>query len=281
MNIIPDVQWKSLIEDIRDIKGISMIIGATDSGKSSLLKYLLNELLRKKITISVIDADVGQSSLGLPGTICMKIFFHEHEPEKFTFEKMSFIGTVNPAMNMPAVISITGSMSIICREKSDITLIDTSGLISGETGRTLKILKIKTIKPEHIIALQIGEELEHILTFADEFHIHRIPLSRMVKSRSREERILYRKIKFREYFDKYKLNDFLLSKNSIRCYYKEKYFIPKYADYLQGTLIGLNHDDETKALGIVNEIGDDSIIFASPINSMKNINKIIFGDIKF
>lgn len=281
MNIIPNIEWKRIIEDIDNIRGISMIIGATDSGKSSLLKYLLRTLLRKKLIVSFVDSDIGQSSLGLPGTICMKTFYHEHDFNKFIFKKMSFVGTVNPAMNMSAVISITGKMTKICAEKSDITLIDTSGLISGEIGKSLKILKIKTVKPDLIIALQREKELEHILVSANEFHIQRIPVSQMVKSRSREERILYRKIKFREYFDKYKMNNFSLPKKTMQCYYKTNNFLPEFPDYFQGKIIGLNHNDETKALGIINEIDDNFIIFTSPIHSLKNINKIFFGDIKF
>lgn len=280
MKIIPEVKWKNLIEDLNNIRGASMIIGATDSGKSSLLKYLLKELLRKNLVTSVIDSDVGQSSLGLPGTVCMRVFYNEHDFDKFTFEKMSFVGTINPAMNMSTIISITSEMTKICRENSDFMLIDTSGLISGEIGKNLKILKIKSIQPEHIIALQRENELENILNFVENSYVHRIPVSRMVQIRTREERILYRKLKFKDYFSNCKLNNFIVSKNSIICYYKKNSFIPKYADCLKGKLIGLNYNDETKALGIVNEIDDGSIIFTSPIDSLKNINKIIFGDMK-
>lgn len=33
------------------------------------------------------------------------------------------------------------------------------------------------------------------------------------------------------------------------------------------------------ALGIVTEIADNSIIFRSPIKSLKGINRVVFGDI--
>ena len=46
-----------------------------------------------------------------------------------------------------------------------------------------------------------------------------------------------------------------------------------------GTLIGLNHDEDTKALGILEEITDTSVAFRSPIRSIGRINRILFGDI--
>jgi hypothetical protein len=44
-------------------------------------------------------------------------------------------------------------------------------------------------------------------------------------------------------------------------------------------LVGLNHNDDTNALGILLELGHNSITLKSPINSIRGINRIILGDI--
>ena len=66
--------WEVLLHKLLQNKGTALIIGATDSGKSTLAKYLVQKLVSQNINVCLIDSDVGQSSLGLPGTICMKVF---------------------------------------------------------------------------------------------------------------------------------------------------------------------------------------------------------------
>lgn len=45
-----------------------------------------------------------------------------------------------------------------------------------------------------------------------------------------------------------------------------------------GTLIGLNQDEDTIAVGILDEITENSVTFTSPIKALKRINKVVFGD---
>lgn len=279
MEIVPESEWKGLFEELIKLKGTAMVIGATDSGKSTLAMYLIKRLLSENIRVSLVDSDVGQSSLGLPGTISMKVFCNKKDLEDSGFDKMSFVGTVNPAKRISLIIDSTKRMSDICRGKSDITLIDTTGLISGNLGRALKIGKIKAIKPEHIIALQREAELEHILNLIEKIHIHRIRVSSMAKIRSREARIRYRRRKLGDYFNKAGIAEFLLHTNKARFFYNNKPFSPKGGEFTEGTLIGLNHGEDTMALGIVTEIPENSVIFRSPIKSLKKVNKVVFGDI--
>src|SRR4030043_1280111 len=97
MEILPELEWEGLLEKLKQQRGTAILIGATDSGKSTLTKYLVEKLIRENINVSVVDADIGQSTLGLPGTISMKVFSHEKDIEQYTFERMFFVGTTNPA----------------------------------------------------------------------------------------------------------------------------------------------------------------------------------------
>lgn len=97
MVIIPEPEWENICAELLLHKGPVMITGSTDSGKTTLAKYLLKKLIAENISICLVDSDVGQSSLGLPGTISMKLFQDEEDIKEFTFERMSFIGTINPA----------------------------------------------------------------------------------------------------------------------------------------------------------------------------------------
>jgi polynucleotide 5'-hydroxyl-kinase GRC3/NOL9 len=280
MEISPAPEWEGLFEKLRQQRGAALLIGATDSGKSTLAKYLVEELVRESIRVSIVDADVGQSTLGLPGTISMKVFSNERDIENFRFEKMTFVGSTNPVKKISMLIDGSKDMVDFCRKKSEIIIVDTTGLISGETGRALKIGKIKAIKPEHIIAVQRNDELEHILNLIEGVSIHRIKASIHAKCRDRENRIHYRKKKFLDYFDVKEISEFFLNQNDARFLYNSKPFNPREGDFKNGTIIGLNHNGDTIGLGLVVEIIDASVIFKSPIKSLKGINSVLFGDME-
>jgi polynucleotide 5'-hydroxyl-kinase GRC3/NOL9 len=315
MEIVPQYEWEGLAEELIKNKGIALLLGATDSGKSSLARYLIERLLSKGIRVSLVDSDIGQSTLGLPGTISMKTFTPlefsvfltgfktQLDIKDFKYEKMSFIGVLNPAKQISSMIEETKRLTVFARKHSEIVLIDTTGLVSGNVGKALKVGKVKAIKPEHIIAVQWYNELEQILALieigsekwevrSDDIKIHRIKASRMAKIRSRESRIRYRKEKFDNYFNDPRTTEFLLE--DVDFFYNGKPFSYRYADFKacpeprfrKGTLIGLNHNEDTKALGILSELISNfgtnrfrSVTFKSPINSLKGINRVVLGDI--
>lgn len=280
MEIVPGSEWETLFEELKRRKGTAIIIGANDSGKSTLARYLIKKLVSETLRVCLIDSDVGQSSIGLPGTISMKVFTDIDDLEDFRFGKMVFVGSANPAKKIPQIIDGTKKIYGICGKISDVTLIDTSGLVSGDLGKALKISKIKTIEPEHIIALQREDELGHILSLIKDIPIHSLKVSRMAKARSREARARYRAKKIHDYFNEAKLYDFLLSTKKEKFIYNGKPFRPQHGDFAKGILIGLNHDGDTMALGIVSEVTGEYITFRSPIKSLKPINEIVLGEIK-
>lgn len=279
MEIIPGPEWEGLLDELRKQKCTALFIGTTDSGKTTLVKYLAKRLIKETAKVSIVDTDVGQSTLGLPGTISMKVFSNEKDIDNFRFEKMFFVGSTNPAKKISLMMDGSRRMVDICREKSEITLVDTTGLVSGEIGRALKIGKIRGIKPEHIIAIQRHDELEHILKLIENISIHRIKASLMAKCRVKENRMKYREKKFLDYFNKKGVSEFLLHKHDVGFFYNGKSFSLKRGDFKDGTIIGLNHNDDTMALGLIVEITGDSLIFKSPIKSLRGINRVLFGEI--
>ncbi len=280
--ILPEKEWEKIYEEIKNIEGVVIILGCTDSGKSSLTKYLCKRFVEDHLIVSLVDSDVGQSTLGLPGTISMKLFRYPKDIEDFIFERMSYVGTLNPATNIPLIINTTKFITEICKKNSAVTLIDTSGLVTGERGKNLKINKINAIKPQYIIALQREKELEPILEMVNYGCIRRLKVSRMVRIRKREERINYRKKKFEDYFNKNRLEEYIVFQKKMRFFYSGKLLnIIRSIDFPKGTIIGLNKDEETLSLGVISEIEDGTIIFKTPLQSLKHINKIVFGDIIF
>jgi polynucleotide 5'-hydroxyl-kinase GRC3/NOL9 len=276
--IIPEPEWEYLLGKLIRYKGVALIMGETDSGKSTIARYLIKRLVSKGITVSLVDSDIGQSSLGLPGTISMKVFRNERDYKTFRFERISFLGTANPAMVIPMMIKTSGRMVDLCRKTSEITLVDTTGLVSGRLGKTLKTGKMQRIRPDHIIAVCRGQELEHILESASEVNIHRIRRTTNVKTRSRAARIRYRCGRLQDYFNQAPLFRFVVDEDNARFFYRARPFGP--ADHApEGTIIGLNRYKDTIGLGVVLLHSAGSVTFKSPVKSAKRINRVILGDI--
>jgi polynucleotide 5'-hydroxyl-kinase GRC3/NOL9 len=279
MDIIPSPEWQSVLENLLTKKGTGIIIGSTDSGKSTFARFLIGKLLMQNLSVCLVDSDIGQSALGLPGTICMKCFRIPDDLQNLIFEKMSFIGTVNPAKSIPSVIDSTKKISQICYDNAEVTLIDTSGLVSGEPGKLLKAGKIRAIQPDYVFALQRSDELEHILALFENMNIFRIRISEGVKPRTIGHRTAYRKNKFTAYFNRSPMNEFLLQSGEVQYFNHNKQVSLKGFPLQEASLIGLNHDEDTMALGIIEEQTDTSIVFRAPLQSIRHINKVILGDL--
>ena len=279
MTVTADPVWNDLFRHIQEASGPIMIIGDTDTGKSTLIRYIIYKFLATGTSISLVDSDVGQSSLGLPGSVCCQVFRTEKDYNDFVYDKICYIGTVNPSKNIKSSIQCTTLLTNFCREETDIILIDTTGLITGNYGNALKIGKIRSIRPSHIVALQHNDELEHILSQIEKSAIHRLPVSPFVKKRTRDNRVHYRNKKLYDYFLKGQLFEILLDAITSVWFYNGKPFHPTESRFPEKTLIGLNDGDETHALGIVTDMNNKFLTFITSIKSLKRINRVVFGDI--
>jgi polynucleotide 5'-hydroxyl-kinase GRC3/NOL9 len=278
MAIIPELSWQALIDELAEHKGVTLLLGDADSGKSTLARYFTEQLVLRGLTAAFVDTDVGQSSLGLPGTISSKLFSCKEDLERFHFEKLFFTGDVNPAKTISLMIYGTKKMIDLYREKSDIIVVDTTGLVAGDAGKSLKLGKINSIKPEHVIAVQRRDELEHILELAGEARIHRVKPSPMVRQRTRAERTEYRRKRFAEYFVEPEMSEFSLG--GVEFFHNNRPQSGGHDILSPGILIGLNHREDTLALGILGDADGDSITFRSPMKSLKGINRVVFGEIR-
>ena len=74
MEIIAPKEWYALLDVLEREKGIAIILGATDTGKSTLAKFLITHLCKQGLKVALVDADIGQSFLGPPTTIGLAVF---------------------------------------------------------------------------------------------------------------------------------------------------------------------------------------------------------------
>lgn len=269
------IDCKELLLDILNDKGSILIIGETDTGKSTLARCLAEGILKGNYKLGFVDSDIGQSALGLPGTVCSGIFSKEQTLKP---QRMTFIGTLNPAKRIPLMIETVGRhVRIAEKSGAEFIVIDTTGLVRGWAGRALKLGKIKTIRPVHIVALERDDELGHILYGLKDMRVHRLSPSPHARVRSRAERIRYRMKKFEDYFKG--SGEFEIPPEVP--IFDNKNPVGKMDICLQeGTVLGLNTGFfSTAGLGIFQRLSRNRLVIKTPLPSIKRVKRIVLSDI--
>ena len=74
-----------------------LITGPTDSGKTSLSTYIINQAIRVGLRPAVIDADIGQGDLAPPSVIgCGIVKKQILDLRELTTQYFAFVGDINP-----------------------------------------------------------------------------------------------------------------------------------------------------------------------------------------
>lgn len=132
-----------------------MLVGAPDTGKTTLASELL-DLLSMKERTAVLDLDMGQSRVGPPSALGLGIVEGGFKGwERVKAEAIYFTGSLSPA----GARTLLDTALRLCRK----TVIDTTGLVSGGLGRSLKQYKAELLRPDLVVALERDGELGHIL----------------------------------------------------------------------------------------------------------------------
>lgn len=184
-----------------------MFIGGMDAGKSTLARATAAYALRLNRSVAYIDADIAQKTVGPPGTIGMKLI---HEPDDLTHDRLAvadtigFVGTISPEEGMTSVVGALGRLSREARDAgADLVVIDTSGLVTGVWGETLKYYKVAMLRPDLVVALQRGQELEPVTGILQRFfgvEVASLGIHPAVVATSVEERIAQREHMMERYF---------------------------------------------------------------------------------
>jgi len=285
MEISAPKEWFDLVDILKEEKGIAIILGATDTGKSTLAKFLIFNLCKQGLKVSLVDADIGQSFLGPPTTIGLSVFKSDPDWEiVLSPPEIFFVGSTTPEGHFP--IFLKGVKRMVEKASSldtDLILIDTTGFVFGEGGKELKRKKIDLISPQFILALQRSNEIEPILTFYDEnptIRIFRLPLSDQIKARSMDERRVYRANKFQNYFKNASLQELSMENIQIEGEVLDPNGEPIPLDWalrINGLLIGLkNLNDETLGLGIIRNFSEEkkTIRILTPLTDTKEVKTI-------
>jgi polynucleotide 5'-hydroxyl-kinase GRC3/NOL9 len=196
-------EWEEAAEELLESgAGVVYVIGATDQGKSTFCRYLRSVFSRQAIT-AYLDCDTGQSSIGPPTTIGLGMYSHGKEVPGAA--RLRFVGATSPAGHILEMLVGSARLLELCRESGvAFTVIDSPGYVLEPAAQEFHVRMIDLIRPDHIFAIQSGNELEGILVNFSRtpgMSILRFPASERTITRKRGWRRIYREKKFMEYFE--------------------------------------------------------------------------------
>jgi polynucleotide 5'-kinase involved in rRNA processing len=187
--------------------GVVMLLGGVDTGKTTFGVELARRALAAGIPTAIVDADIVQSTVGPPTTVGLKFLT---EPAQLTedgmraFDGLGFVGSLAPKGHLLPLI--TSSAKLVSRARtagSRLVILDTTSLISGIYGQTLKFFKMDLVAPDFIVAFERGGELEPVVGLAQRFtpaEVLELDVSAECETRSVEERVVFRERQFAAYF---------------------------------------------------------------------------------
>ena len=268
-------QWTRL--NVEDLLGTVMIVGASDTGKSTLARYLFQELCRQGIRAAYLDADLGQSTLGLPTTLTLALMV-ERGDDRFPPQgagAIFFVGATTPRGHMlPTVIGAYRLQQKALALGAEAIVVDTTGLVDKtQGGKALKQWKIELLAPRVVIGVQRSRELEPILwPLRRDGRVRSVDLavSPHVVERSREARIARRRERLARYFEE--PHSHLLNLRRMAVYDLERLTVGALLAFqdAEGFALGLGAVQEADPMG-------GTAIVRTPLSSLEGVASVRFG----
>jgi polynucleotide 5'-hydroxyl-kinase GRC3/NOL9 len=255
----PD-EWSLLVQEIVSSPGVVFILGAPDTGKSTLAFFLCAQAMQAGLRTAYLDGDLGQSVISPPTTVGMVLFAAPPcALEHLGWDLLYFIGATSPADHLLATAAGVGRLTRKAIEQgAHVVVVDTSGLVAGSRGFELKFAKMELLNPRHVIAIQQANEVEHILKGVRGrrgIMVHLLSPSPEVRIRPPEARRAYRQMRFEAYFHDSSLRT--LSLDAVQLIHPEQPLlasegpVERMDEQWKGIVVGLNDEEYlAKGLGI-------------------------------
>jgi polynucleotide 5'-kinase involved in rRNA processing len=199
--------YDEVVERAIAARGVTLLIGGLDSGKSTLARRIARSGIEAGHPVGYLDADVGQSTVGPPTTVGLRVCRApaDLEPEALAgADHLAFVGATSPqGYLLPLVVGTRLLLDRSRAEGSAMVVVDTTGLVSGVYGQLLKFHKVSVLQPDLVVGLERGEELQPLLGVIRRFFATEVMSLRVhpdVLPTSVEQRALNREGAMQRYF---------------------------------------------------------------------------------
>ena len=144
---------------------VTLILGTSDTGKTSLTARLAGALAARGQRVAVVDADVGQSEIGPPTTVGLgRVTGTLARLGAAEVVALEFVGDTSPVRYIRETAEATGRLVRRALDAGfERVLVDTGGLVEGPLGLALKRAKVRAVDPDLVLVIQRRDESEPIV----------------------------------------------------------------------------------------------------------------------
>jgi polynucleotide 5'-hydroxyl-kinase GRC3/NOL9 len=247
--------WRDAAEAVRRSRGLVVILGEVDAGKSTLCTFLANTCLHFEIGTSVIDGDVGQADIGPPATTSSStVSRHIFNIQELKPERSYFIGDTSPSLVPDKLVKSIVNLKDKLSPRNGITILNTDGWIGDDEAVAHKLQLLDSLQPDLVLGLNIDHELDRILE-QPKYQTIRLKASSFARTRTREERKKARVEGYRRFFQNPKQLDLKLSTVKLRTFNAPRQQRLDQGPSYRGALAGLlDENDELLSIGRVVQI---------------------------
>jgi len=162
--------YASLRERVVGEQGLIMVIGAADTGKTTMARLLMADARVAGRSVAFVDADIGVSTVGPPSCVGLRWIRSESDlADLGAADHLRFVGSTQPQGVVLSHVVATARLVDIARQGADFIVLDTSSVVSGVVGQTLKYHITEMCDPTLVIAMQHGEEMEPTIAMLQRF----------------------------------------------------------------------------------------------------------------
>ncbi|MCE5324384.1 hypothetical protein LLG46_13875 [bacterium] len=197
--------WDNNISEIISKPGLAMVVGGVDVGKTSFCLQLCKAGYEAGLPTAVVDADVGQSEVGAPGTIGMAVVDRNiNSLSDLRAKRLYFVGNTSPVGHMlESVVGTKKMVDAAIKQGARLVVVDTTGLVDGALGRRLKTYKTDLVRPDYLIGIEKRHEIDHLLlpfTKVSSIKVCRLTSSDQARRKPIEFRTARRQLSFYKHF---------------------------------------------------------------------------------
>jgi polynucleotide 5'-hydroxyl-kinase GRC3/NOL9 len=252
--------WRDVAEVLKQSRGLTVILGDVDAGKSTLCTYLANACVDNRIRTSIIDGDVGQADIGPPTTTSSStVFKHILSLQELKPERSYFIGDTSPSSVPDKLIQSITRLNDEVSTESEIAILNTDGWLNEDEAVRHKLQLLDSLHPDLILGLSQNHELDHILGL-QQCPTLRLEASSFARTRTREERKKAREEGYKRFLQNPKHLDLRLDKIKLRTFNVPRQQRLDQDSIHKGTLAGLLDEKEVLlSIGRVVRIGNGII----------------------
>ncbi len=241
---------------------VAMVVGDTDTGKSTMCAYLANRALAAGIEPCVIDGDMGQGDLAPPSAVGAALIRRQvTDLRDLSACMFEFIGSISPS----GLENLTSRRLYSLRERSSplsrLQIVNTDGYVR-DGGIAYKSMVARSLQPDLIICLGKNPELVDALASGPWKIVH--ARSSKEARKSRLDRSCRRRDQFLKFVGRGPAADANL--NAITFVYMDHVYPtagqtppPIEPENIRKMFVALGAKDQIAGFGLVTDITDQKI----------------------